>query len=73
MLESLSLGVPIIGWPMAGDRFANLKALEKEMKHLSIRKLLFIRYHLRVVHIEENDILNIVTLITKLKSYLQKD
>lgn len=31
VLESLSRGVPIIGWPMAADQFANSKLLEEEV------------------------------------------
>jgi len=31
VLESLSQGVPIIGWPMAADQFANSKILEEEV------------------------------------------
>jgi hypothetical protein len=31
MLESLSQGVPIIGWPMSADQFANSKMLEEEV------------------------------------------
>nr|ABR16806.1 unknown [Picea sitchensis] len=32
VLESLSQGIPIIGWPMAGDQFTNSKVLEEEME-----------------------------------------
>nr|ABR17691.1 unknown [Picea sitchensis] len=31
VLESLSQGVPIIGWPMTADQFANSKVLEEEV------------------------------------------
>lgn len=31
VLESLSQGVPIIGWPMGGEQFANSKVLEEEV------------------------------------------
>jgi len=31
VLESLSQGVPIIGWPMAAEQFANSKVLEEEV------------------------------------------
>lgn len=31
VLESLSQGVPIIGWPMTADQFANSKLLEEEV------------------------------------------
>ncbi|KAI3887402.1 hypothetical protein MKW92_050788 [Papaver armeniacum] len=32
VLESLSFGVPMIGWPIAADHFYNSKLLEEEMK-----------------------------------------
>ncbi|OVA04817.1 UDP-glucuronosyl/UDP-glucosyltransferase [Macleaya cordata] len=32
ILESLSLGVPIIGWPIAADQFNNVKLLEEEIR-----------------------------------------
>lgn len=31
MLEALSRGVPLIGWPMAAEQFFNAKFLEEEM------------------------------------------
>ena len=31
VLEALSHGVPIIGWPMAADQFSNVVLLEKEV------------------------------------------